>query len=687
MKKRSLRAAVLVSTMTAFSLLSGGFDSGPFTLAQADKVPGPAFKEVLGLKSVGGPAISPDGKAVLYTVRQVDWEKNGYDTEIWLWRAGEEAFQLTRTTEGSSSGQAWSPDGIWISFTASRDKGRQLYLISPHGGEAFKYTDHKEGVNSYRWSPDGKHIAFTSNEARSQESEAREKQYGRFEIEDAEYRMNHLWVIEVDPGKKPEPRRLTSGETYTVGSFRWSPDGKKIAFDHRPDPLINSYSKSDISILDMESGEITKLVTQPGSDAGPMWSPDGRTILFSTKMGDDRYYTNSELARVPAGGGEITVLSEGFDENLSPVVWTADGVYFLASEKVYRRLYLMDPENGGVKKIASEPENIYSLSVAENSRTAALYGFDRTTLVEIYMTSLDNFRLEPITRMTEQVKDWKTGSREVIEWKSRDGVTIDGILWKPEGFTAGKKYPLLVIIHGGPSSTSRPTLVSGGVYPYLQWLEKGALILQPNYRGSAGYGERFRSLNVRNLGVGDMWDVESGVDFLISEGHVDRERVGAMGWSQGGYISAFLTTNSTKFKAISVGAGISNWVTYYVNTDIHPFTRHYLKATPWEDMDVYLKTSPMTNINKARTPTLIQHGEFDRRVPIPNAYELFQGLQDVGVEARLIVYKDFGHGISRPKEQLAAQWHNWQWFAKHIWGEDVEIPLEAVDAGKGDKNF
>ncbi|MCJ7681960.1 MAG: prolyl oligopeptidase family serine peptidase, partial [Candidatus Aminicenantes bacterium] len=171
-------------------------------------------------------------------------------------------------------------------------------------------------------------------------------------------------------------------------------------------------------------------------------------------------------------------------------------------------------------------------------------------------------------------------------------------------------------------------------------------------------------------------DVESGVQYLIDLGMADPGRVGAMGWSQGGYISAFLSTNSTMFKAISVGAGISNWVTYYVNTDIHPFTRHYLKATPWEDMEVYKKTSPITNITQARTPTLIQHGEFDRRVPIPNAYELFQGLQDIGVPVKLIVYKDFGHGITRPKEQLAAIWHNWQWFARYIWNEDVEIPIE-----------
>jgi len=168
----------------------------------------------------------------------------------------------------------------------------------------------------------------------------------------------------------------------------------------------------------------------------------------------------------------------------------------------------------------------------------------------------------------------------------------------------------------------------------------------------------------------------SGIEYLDAQGIIDTDRMGAMGWSQGGYISAFLTTNTNSFKAISVGAGISNWMTYYVNTDIHPFTRQYLKATPWENEDIYRKTSPMTNINNATTPTLIQHGEFDRRVPIPNAFELYQGLQDLGVETKLIIYKGFGHGITKPKERLAATWHNWLWFSKYIWNEEIEIPIE-----------
>jgi len=648
-----------------------------YSKTDSTNIPEPSFKQVLSLKSVGSPVISPDGKNIIFTVRSVDWKENKYDTEIWLASEGEEPYQLTRTKDGSSTRPDWSLDGKWISFLASRDKETQIYLIRANGGEAFKLTDHKEGVNSYDWSPDGKQIALTATDSLCKKMKDRKKLYGEFEVDDAEYRLTHLWLVDVKIDSTPNARRLTSGVDFTVGSYSWSPDGKKIVFDHRPDPLINSWRDTDISILDVESGEITPLVTQPGPDNSPKWSPDGKWILFYTKMGSKYFfYTNSELAKIPAEGGKITVLTKSLDENPGLIKWIKEGIYFTASQKTVRSMFLLNPDDGSFKKIADEPENIGSVSFADDGKTIALSAYDRTTISEIYRASLDSYKPVRITNMTDQVKDWKSGTREIVTWKSKDGVEIEGVLWKPENYDKNRKYPLFVIIHGGPSSISRPVLVSSYVYPIVQWMKKGALILQPNYRGSTGYGEKFRSLNVRNLGVGDAWDVESGVDYLVKNGLVHPDSVGAMGWSQGGYISAFLTTNSDKFKAISVGAGISNWVTYYVNTDIHPFTRQYLHATPWDDMKIYLKTSPMTNIKKAITPTLIQHGEFDRRVPIPNAYELLQGLRDQNVDAKLIVYKGFGHGITKPKERLAAVWHNWQWFAKYIWGKEVTIPLD-----------
>jgi dipeptidyl aminopeptidase/acylaminoacyl peptidase len=284
--------------------------------------------------------------------------------------------------------------------------------------------------------------------------------------------------------------------------------------------------------------------------------------------------------------------------------------------------------------------------------------------------------------VTAQISSWALGTSEVVSWPSRDGTVIEGVLHKPKDWQPGKRYPLLVVIHGGPTGVDYPQPTPFYVYPIPEWVAKGAVVLRPNYRGSAGYGEHFRSLNVKNLGVGDMWDVMSGVDYLVKQGIADSSRMGAMGWSQGGYISAFLTANTTRFRAISVGAGISNWVTYYVSTDIHPFTRQYLKATPWDDPAIYARTSAMSTIKRAKTPTLIQHGQFDTRVPTQNAYELYQGLQDQGVPSQLIIYKGFGHGINKPKEQLAAAWHNWSWFAKYIWGEDVKLPLDETTALK-----
>ena len=318
-----------------------------------------------------------------------------------------------------------------------------------------------------------------------------------------------------------------------------------------------------------------------------------------------------------------------------------------------------------------KPERIVSsFSFSGDFSSVAFILSDAKTYPELAVAPVSTMSAKVLTTLGAQIDGWALGTSEVISWKSVDGTIVEGALHKPAGFQPGTRYPLLVVIHGGPTGVSRPAkLVAQSTYPIPIWQARGALVLEPNYRGSAGYGEKFRSLNVRNLGVGDAWDVISGIDSLVAQGLADNNRVGAMGWSQGGYISAFLTTHdSARFKAISVGAGISDWMTYYVNTDIHPFTRQYLKATPWDDPEIYAKTSPMTYIKGAKAPTLIQHGELDRRVPIPNAYELYQGLQDQGVPVRLIVYKGFGHGLTKPKANRAAMEHNVEWFDKYVFG-------------------
>jgi dipeptidyl aminopeptidase/acylaminoacyl peptidase len=292
---------------------------------------------------------------------------------------------------------------------------------------------------------------------------------------------------------------------------------------------------------------------------------------------------------------------------------------------------------------------------------------------ELFVSDMRSFTPRKLTNLTDQAKAFTLGTREVISWKSQDGTTVEGILIKPANFDPTKKYPLLCVIHGGPTGVDRPVLLTPDAryYPSDIWAARGALILKVNYRGSAGYGEKFRKLNVRNLGVGDAWDVLSGVDYLISRGWVDKDKVACMGWSQGGYISAFLTTSTTRFVAISVGAGISNWATYYYNTDITPFTINYLGNDPAEDPAIYEKTSPMSYIKSAKTPTLIQHGELDRRVPIANGYELRQGLENRGVKVEMVVYKGFGHPITKPKAMRAVMQHNLSWFGHYLWGDPM----------------
>ncbi len=658
-----------------------------------------SFEQFISLRQCGNPVISPNGDNVAFTVTTTDWKENGYDTEIWLSIKGVEPFQLTRTSKGSSTSPKWSPDGKWLAFLADRGDKTQIFVIRALGGEAQAITKEEEGILNYEWSPKGKMLAFTKNEPEGKKLKNTKERYGGFAFDDEEYSLSHLWLVDFQPDimpapnekpcydskdstkKKdcitlPKPIRLTDGK-FTVTNFGWSPDGTHIAFSHQPTPLLYSSMHSDISMVEVSSKKVSLLVKNPTGDNFTAWSPDAKEILFQSTLNDStsNFYKNNRLFRIAITGGNVTELDPIFDENKNIIDWNAEGIFFQANQRATGvSLFMLSPVANTSTQVAGLTDFVGSISFSINGKQMAFLGRDANSLQEVYQ-KLDG-KLFKLTSFNKQIESWNTPTSEIVKWKSKDGTEIEGVLHKPKNFDRSKKYPLLVVIHGGPTGIDNPTPIPGSVYPIMQWVEKGAIVLRPNYRGSAGYGEKFRSLNVRNLGVGDMDDVMSGVDFLEKQGFVDSNKMGCMGWSQGGYISAFLTTNTNRFKAISVGAGISNWVTYYVSTDIHPFTRQYLQANPWKDPEIYRKTSPMTNILNAKTPTLIQHGEFDKRVPISNAYELLQGLQDVGVPTKLVVYKGFGHGITKPKERLAAIWHNYQWFGKYIFSENIDIPTE-----------
>ena len=649
-----------------------------FLIATAALAAPPTIDTSLSARSVAGAQISPDGKYVAFGIQQANWDENEYVTQIWIAvTATGERYQLTSGKKSSSNPQ-WSPDSRRLAFASDRDGKRQIYVIPPAGGEATQLTSGDNGVGSFAWSPDGSWIAFTAATPDEKARKDRKEKYGEFEIIGGDYVMNHLYRVKVpsempyDPKKLAKPEQLTQGDQFTVGSLSWAPDGTRIAFDAGRDPDLGSQDTQRIYVLNIADGHVRKLVDTAGPNTNPKWSPDGKQIAYQTANGDPFFfYANRYIATIPADGGSPAVLTKDFDEDANLTDWGPDGIYFSALQKTAAHFYRLDPKTHTVRRLTG-PDAFHAAgaSFTKDHRTMAGVGAATNRFVEVFTSSTSDFAPRYMSDIGSQWKDYKLATRETVQWKSGDGAQIEGVLLKPADYDPARNYPLLVVIHGGPTGVDTPVLNADGTYPLERFVAKGALVLRPNYRGSAGYGSKFRALNVRNLGVGDYADVISGVDYLIGKGLVDKDRVGAMGWSEGGYISAFITCFSDRFKAVSVGAGISDWVTYYVNTDIHPFTRQYLKATPWEDPEIYRVTSPITYVNKAQTPTLIQQGDQDKRVPPPDSYELYQALRDRNIPVKLVFYKGFGHSINKPKQQRSLMEQNYDWFSKYIWGEE-----------------
>ncbi len=569
-------------------------------------------------------------------MRQPDWKQNEYISQVWLVStAGGEPRQLT-FAKNSSVHPRWSPDSRWLAFLSKRDADEQpqIYRMFVHGGEAERLSSHSKTISGFAWAPDGEAIAFIAPIPESEPERERVETYGEYHVEDEDLVSSHLWLLRL---KDRRVLRLTRGAEGHVTGLDWNHDGSQIAFEAWPSPDEGDFDRARIYVLAMADFAISPVSDEGGST--PRWSPEGSRLAYE-HMGTPTFFANRSVRVVEFSGlanaSEVNLAAQpqdlpdasniferaafkspapreytvpmDFDEDIHLICWGLDGLYGFAVQKTAVHLFRIDPQGGAVVRLTPlDPSGWAALSASfdRDFTHAAMIASDAQHYAGVVLYDLAGRSALRLTDSRDPISDWTLGTNEVFRWTSLDGTPIEGVLTKPADFDPARRYPLLVVLHGGPTWVSLQAILSGyerRYYPTQLWLARGALILQPNYRGSAGYGEAFRSLNVRNLGLGDYADVISGVDALVERGWADPARLGAMGWSQGGYISAFIATYSDRFKAVSVGAGISNWVTYYVNTDIHPFTRQYLGATPWEDMDIYRDTSPMTYLKSRQDP-------------------------------------------------------------------------------------
>ena len=642
------------------------------------------FDDVLAIKAVGGATLSPDGSQVLYTVRQWVAEKERMEARTHIWSVATNgstpARQITSGEKGDSQPQ-WSPDGKFISFVSARGAGEdvkaQVYVMRADGGEAARLTDSRENVSSSAWSPDNTRIAYVTTDARSAAEEANLKKRDDERVFEGDFRYAHAWVIDVTT---KTATRISEGTNYTVaGAPSWAPDGKRFVFGAGATPMLRD-NRRDIYLANIDTKQIEKLSTNFGSDTSPRWSPDGQSIAWTSEP-----YTGPPLPDGTAPGVTMQsklmlydvaarsvkdVSSPAFDTDAGNPVWTAEGnrVMFVAGKRAYSEAFAYDLTSGRYTQLSSK-RTMQGASISKDGRTIALTMDAPDSASEVYVTDPAFQTFRKLTTTNPQLAEMAQGDTEVVTWKGADGMEVEGVLLKPVGFQANRKYPTLVVAHGGPAGAYVNGFRLGGLEGGQVWANKGWAVFYPNPRGSTNYGEKFLQHNVNDWGGGDFKDIMTGVDALVARGIADPDKLAHIGWSYGGYMTAWVITQTTRFKAAMVGAGLTNMWSMYGTNDIPSVLISYFGGIPnAKTLPLYLDRSAMSHIDKVTTPTLILHGAQDERVPVGQAQELYRGLKDRGKATELVFYPREGHGFTEYYHQKDRMQRIYDWVTKYTLG-------------------
>jgi dipeptidyl aminopeptidase/acylaminoacyl peptidase len=667
MKRISLRSGVVSAMLLCCCLAGGAQDAAKHAIT---------FDDLIRMHRVSEAQVSPDGKWVAYTVATPDMEANRNASNLWMVAtSGGAEMQLTQS--GHDSSPVWSPDGKTIAFLSSRRGTSQVYFLSMEGGEAQEFTHLSTGADLVKWSPDGKTIAFTSsvypdckddacNSARDAEKEKNKVKAHVYEqllyrhwTHWFEGKRSHLFAVPADGSATP--RDLTAGANYDVppdersgpGDINFSPDSKEICFTAVTDKVEAISTNADLFLVPVAGGEAKRITTNPGFDGNPVYSPDGRYIAYHAQLTPEYESDRWRVMLYDRQTGKNENLSERFDRSANDLAWSADSktIYFSAENETLQPVYAMAALPGAEpKKIIADGFNT-GISLSGGGKTLV---FERTSLTipaEVFAAASDGSGVRQLTHQNDAIlASLEMKAAETFWFAGAGGTRVQAMLIRPPKFDATKKYPLLVVLHGGPQT------MWSNAWGY-RWNPQifsaaGYVTLMINRRGSTGYGQKFTDEITNDWGGKAYEDVMKGVDYTLEKyPFADGTRMAAVGGSYGGYMADWIATHTGRFKAIVSHASVYDKVSMYATEELW-FEEHDMQGTPWSNPGSYQKWAPSSyagELGKFKTPTLVIAGERDYRVPYTQSLEFFNSLQRQGVPSKLVVFPDEGHWVLKPQ--------------------------------------